>query len=524
MKRESIYCAERLAVFIVFLVSVSMLIRVGAIDQQLGLEVKWVFNTSAQVTDKSFGAGHQGCFTVWDVDGDGVNEVLFGTRRGDSKRLWCINADGTFQWMYPPLNEDGLPGDPTSVVSLVDVNNDGVYELCLAGRGGRLHVLNGDGNIVWTWDNPNPGQAMHGAPQAFDVDGDGFVEFFLNDNPGYVHRVSHNGEWVWTSFQCGSGNQGHPTICDIDRDGEYEVIWACMDHHVYCVSAKDASLEWKFDTGGNIKGKPVIVADVNKDGEYEAVTWNDEPGNSVYILSYYGKELGRWTSPHEGANIRIGQPIGDIDGDGNLDMAVMDSKAVYCIDLVTTTTKWEVNFTEWSEQGLLPPGATVSHWSSYQTIADIDGDGELEILWLAPFPIITDGATGRLEAYYLNEHVAINRRQENGGWWGDVDGDGISEWICELNGLSHPQTQVYSLTMNGNFPAESPWPEYYHSAYPAEYQNQQDWLTLKSAYSNSLWFPMEQQIPELGSLIVACFLVLFMAQQPISSTDDKDHR
>ena len=34
------------------------------------------------------------------------------------------------------MSEDGLLGDPTSKVSLVDVNKDGVYELLLGGRGG----------------------------------------------------------------------------------------------------------------------------------------------------------------------------------------------------------------------------------------------------------------------------------------------------------------------------------------------------------------------------------------------------
>jgi len=105
--------------------------------------------------------------------------------------------------------------------------------------------------------------------------------------------------------------------------------------------------------------------------------------------------------------------------------------------------------------------------------------------------MVTDATTGALEAYYYNPNVQDAARAENGGWWGDVDGDGISEWVCELNGKYHRQTQVYCLTSNGGFPAESPWPEYYHSAYPAEYQETQDWLKLKGAYSNSLWFPMD---------------------------------
>ena len=77
-----------------------------------------------------------------------------------------------------------------------------------------------------------------------------------------------------------------------------------------------------------------------------------------------------------------------------------------------------------------------------------------------------------------------------------MDNDGVSEWVCELNGNSHAETQLYCLTMNGSFPAPSPWPEYYHCAYPAEYQAEQDWLLLKASYSNSLHFPMELNVPE----------------------------
>ena len=479
--------------------AVAMVTQVGAVSQ---LQEKWVYNTSAQFADKSFGAGHQGCFTVYDVDGDGVNEVLWGTRRGDSKRLWCINADSSFQWIYPPLGEDGLPGDPTSKVSIVDVDNNGVNEVILAGRGGRLHCINGDGSVKWTWDNPNAGQAMHGAPQAYDVDGDGFVEFFMNDNPGFIHRVSHEGQLVWTSFQAGKGNQGHPTIADIDRDDEYELLFASQDHNLYCINAKTGAEEWRFDTGANQQTNQVIVADVNNDGEYEAVTWTDEPSSAVFVVSFYGTELGRWTHPVEGSNIRICQAMGDVDHDGNLDMAIMSGNDVFAIDLATLTTKWRLNFTAASEAGTIAAGATVSHWSSYQLIADIDGDDQLEVLWLAPFPIVTDAATGAIEAYYYNEDVAINRRQENGGWWGDVDKDGKSEWICEVNGLSHPQTQIYCLTLNGKFPAEATWPEYYHSALPAEEQLAASWLTTKAAYSNSLWFPMpEVLLPSIAALL-----------------------
>jgi len=484
---------------LVGLLAASLVAEVTAASQ---LQVKWAVNTSDVFQARTFGAGHMAAQTVWDVDGDGTKEVVFGTRRGDSRRLWCFDAGGNFEWIFPPISQDGLPGDPTSKVSLVDVNDDGTYELCFAARTERLYVLNGKGSVFWIWDNPNIGAMMYGPPQAYDVDGDGFVELFLADSWGYVHRIDHEGEQVWAlPLADRSVPAVQPTIADIDRDGECELLLAAGTK-VYCINARTPYVEWSFDAGGVTTFEPAIVADVNGDGEYEALIGGDttiSASGAIFCLNYAGMEIWRWELPDSDSSllrdIRHCQSLGDVDGDGRLEMVVMSYLGVFCLDVggESPTTEWQVNLTEWSEDGILP-GAANNVWSSYQLIADVDGDGGIEVLLLAPFPIALDGATGVLLAHYVNEHLLLGMRAENGGWWGDVDGDGVSEWVCELQGVTHPETQVYCLTMGGAFPAESPWPEYYCCAYPASYQSQQAWLTLKGAYSNSLWFPIPEAL------------------------------
>jgi len=480
------------------------------VPQVTVLPVKWVVNTSSFFKDLKFGANHQGAPTVWDVDGDGEKEMIYGTSKGPSKRLWCIGLDTRLEWVYPSLDLPGLPGDPTSKVSLVDVNNDGIYEIALAGRGGRLHLINGlDGNMVWYWNEPHQ-QDMLGAPQAMDVNGDGFIEFFLNTMDGYIHRVSHEGRLIWTSFQTQS-NMAHPTICDIDQDGLYDVVWA-SDDHVYCIDALRGSEKWRYspEPGSNVKTANIIVADIDKDGEYEAVTWTSDRTTSVISLNSTGGLEWAWRHPRQGPWPRIWscQAMGDLDKDGSMDIVIMSSDAAFAIRIggEKPETMWEINFTSLSHEGYLPWGATNYYRSYYHTIADIDGDNELEILWLAPFPIVTDGATGRLEAYYLDDYLRINTLARNGGWWGDINGDNTSEWIVELWTNSSSITLIYALTLNGEFPAESPWPEYYHTAYPSSFQYKQDWLTLKSAGSNSLWFPIPEHIIPLLLLICTSWL------------------
>ncbi len=494
---------DKVTTLIGLLVSIMLLAPVlGQLpgEQKKGLSVKWYFNTSAAFPGKSFGAGHVGGIAACDADRDGKNEIYFGTRRGDSKRLWCLNPDGTLKWVYPRITEDGLPGDPTTKISFVDVNNDGKYEICLAGRGGKFQVLKSDGSVLWVWNNPSSDAEMYGGPQAYDVDGDGFVEFFVNDNKGYIYRLDHTGKLVWTSAQSGSGNNAHPAICDIDRDGAYDIVYASLDRNVYCISADTGMEKWRFDVGGSCEN--ALVADVNNDGEYEVVVWTESA--QFFVVSFYGTELGRW-SPVETTGLRLQQAMGDVDGDGSMEMVIMTNTKVYVVDIgkAKPVTKWGANLTQLSREGVIPAGAIANQWSSYQLIADIDGDGAQEILWLAPYPIVMDAKTGAVKGYYVNSHIAINRRAENGAWWGDVDGDGVSEWIAELNGNTHGETMVYCLTMNGKFPANGYWTEFYHCSLPGSHQAAAGWLKLKASASNSMWFPIsEAQLLSIAALVL----------------------
>jgi hypothetical protein len=384
----------------------------------------------------------------------------------------------------------------------------------------------------------NPRDGNQGQPTIADIDQDDDLEVLWASQDENLYCIDANTASLEWSFHVGAIMWTNQVIvADINDDDEYEaLIWA--DHNP--TSTMNSMIGWIMGEGlnGGIENSMVsklenavkalgksqektaqniLNALVNQVEDLRGDEMDDAQADfihtyaeyvigmidsaNVFAISSEGEELWRWTLPVEG-NIRICQAIGDVDEDGSMDMAIMSNVGIFLLDIggPIATMTWMKDPADWSTSGDLPPGAMAHHWSSYQMIVDLDGDDSLEILWRAPFPIVTD-EDGNLEAYYTNDETSYGRRAENGGWWGDVDGDGESEWLNEITGHNEPggstgwinrlyRTQTYSLTAHGEYPAKAAWPEYYHSALPPAEQEAQG-LSLVSAYSNSLWFPID---------------------------------
>jgi hypothetical protein len=228
-----------------------------------------------------------GGLSIADADGDGEFELYMGDRNmylndavyGDNdygkgvQSFWAKNL--TLRWSYPSI----FCSSP--IPMLADVNHDGILDVIVGNMGGGVAVLNStDGSAI---------------------------------------RISQPGLLVTpTHYQ--------PSVCDIDRDGNLELLMADPHNDTLDPFNEDASddivvwdlVDWKVDQriylGKSFYGPQ--EADVDGDGLMEIVACNFK---GVFILDNSGRVLDGITGLTGILNYAVAQ---DIDGDGYTEIVV----------------------------------------------------------------------------------------------------------------------------------------------------------------------------------------------------------
>lgn len=335
-----------------------------------------------------------------DIDGDGQLELVAVTTsdldaNGQTDILIAINADGTVVNGFPP-NTTGASGcdDACYVhagfdqnVALGDVNGDGVADVLAPQDNAYVSLHEGNGRAFdaapifrgrtkflgirflhdyalaqqgYADDEGTANQAhfTNTAPAIADVDGDGKNELVMLgsvQNAAQSDRERGVALWVirpdgtrpdaWLTpfhapeFLDGLWDPGdnivaatnQVTVVDLDpkRPG-LEYVFAGFDGRIHAVTSDSEEL-WKqtyTDKAGVLTGG-IVAADLSKDGRPELV-FNSystaENGGALHILGANGALLHKVPLPGRGA---MPVPtIADVDGDGTLEIIVSLKDAV----------------------------------------------------------------------------------------------------------------------------------------------------------------------------------------------------
>jgi Domain of unknown function (DUF4214) len=405
-----------------------------------------------------------GSVTLYDLDGDGIDEILIGTTKYlDANRneirpaaLLCLNANGTLRWAKTfPANtiHRSLTNQPYTTSSVggaplvADLFNDG-QPYIVVGTGGMLTNNAAPGTVG------QPGDL--GAVYALDRFGNTvWTKAALDTIGGPTQSGDGIADGIWGSI----------VAFDIDNDGFKDVIWGGWDQRVWVVDGRTGVTKpnWPIHVLDTIGSTPKIT-NLAGDNNFKILIGSDitanadaqitQTGGVFHVFSPDGQQntagfdslIGRAVYPtvrgkFEAEVLWSSPAVADLDGDGKLEI-------VYGTGSFFRDGRGEY-LRVWNHDGTLRDTlVTQGRSDATPLIADLEGDGQLRI--------VTATSDGRVMCWDALGNLLWNVQPRvypdvasNVGIFSsplavDIDGDGKLE-IIVMKGA-----QLLTLDRNGN--------------------------------------------------------------------------
>ncbi len=285
-----------------------------------------------------------------DIDGDGLGDLAVTVVDGTSTcYAAAFDNQGQLKWVHTAT----AVGCRNNYPAIHDLEGDGDVEVVL----GRLILNGGDGSLQgvgtggqgYHADYSNSGYHSVGV----DLDGDGVMEVIAGSE---VYDPLGN-------TLCSTGYaDGYPAVADLDGDGRGEFV--VSGNSAVRLFEDDCSyiIGWNTSDGG--KGGPPTIADFDGDGDLEIAI-----ASIYYYVVYEQDGSERWSNPVVDASSNsTGSSVFDFDGDGRAEVVYADETRLWVYD----GTNGDILLED--------AGHTSGTINEYPTIADVDRDGNAEIV------------------------------------------------------------------------------------------------------------------------------------------------
>jgi hypothetical protein len=343
-----------------------------------------------------------------------------------------------------------LPGSNSREAPvIVDLDQDGVSEIVIALTGqnwadrgrGRLEVLRADGRSApgWPVDPAPDGGCMVSALAVSDIDGDSEFEIVAGvvrwrEPEGFwgegvsleIHAYRRDGDLVegfpLVVYQRPMAPWVELALADLDRDGFLDFVVTYWDSGGYgtasALSQDGRTLPgWPRAVSPNRYVSPVCVGDLDGDGELEIALGSDRRG--VFLLSATGEMKPGWPIALEPDFSGVPITCGDVDKDGEGEIVACSRRTLHGLFV------WSFR----GDQELFVARPPPSYLEAEAALVNIDRDAALEIV----VPTFSRGRNGWLDVWKIDGSAAPGWPVPVFGWIegghqvnvvvADIDGD-----------------------------------------------------------------------------------------------------
>ena len=371
--------------------------------------------------------------SIVDLNKDGMSEIVVCL----NETLYCVQSDGTLLWSQE------LEGTSNFPPAIDDIDNDGNLDIALQTYGvpsaGNVYLFDQEGSIKEGWPlNFNDHFFLNGITLA-DLNSDGIKEIIaserISSNEGRIHALTTNGSSINTNWPVTVNGTPAitPSIADINNNGSPEIITTSTSvlyalDHLGDVLAGFPNVE----PGTKFSYQSPLLADLNNDGNLEIVGARHGDKAGTYVLTHESEYFGNWPD-YDNSWTFAAPAIADIDADG-------DHEIFYGRPYFSETELGAIVL-GYDHEGNELDGFPIMGMAGSEgtlTIADIDADGDMELLTSSK--AIEDGK-GMIHAYHIENQQEVEDFPLlvegftflNGAFLADINNDGI----LDLTALSY---------------------------------------------------------------------------------------
>jgi hypothetical protein len=316
-----------------------------------------------------------------DLDGDGDLDLLSSSQNDDTI-AWYENTAGDGSAWTP--TDIATTADWAQAVAVGDLDGDG--DLDLASASGNDDTIAwyentaGDGS-AWTAVDIATTAAEARAVAVGDLDGDGDLDLVsasaTDDTIAWYENTAGDGS-AWTAADIATTADGALSVAvgDLDGDGDVDLASASMN---------DDTIAWYENTAGNGSAwtatditttadfaTSVAVGDLDGDGDLDLASTSLSDDTVAWYENTAG-DGSAWTAADiaTSAAAPMSVAVGDLDSDGDLDLASASGND----DTVAWYENTAGNGSAWTATDI----ATTAGSAAWVAVGDLDGDGDLDL-------------------------------------------------------------------------------------------------------------------------------------------------